>query len=229
MEIKDLLASSNYIIINKTLIEKLGGLLETVVLSDLIGMESYYRELGALEENGSFYYTESDMTKYTTLSGYLQRQAINNLMLKGLVEVEVSGLPAKRKFKLNTSAINSLMVEPKIKKEEVKVTKGKDKRGFGEFSNVYLTEEELEKLQTRFPKDYLEKIEELSCYIENKKKDPYVSHYATLLNWLRNDKAKEPIGKRNSEENRYQIEETKEEKDKYLESLRKKMDSGQYF
>ena len=56
----------------------------------------------------------------------------------------------------------------------------------GEFENVLLSEEELEKLKERFPYDWQEKIDRLSVYMKSKGKR-YKSHYATILNWARRD------------------------------------------
>ena len=57
----------------------------------------------------------------------------------------------------------------------------------GEFENVRLTEEELEKLKEQFPYDWQDRIERLSGYIASKGKR-YKSHYATILSWARKDK-----------------------------------------
>ena len=59
------------------------------------------------------------------------------------------------------------------------------KEKYGEFKNVLLTDEEYEKLKTKFP-DYLQRIENLSEYISSKGKR-YSNHYATILNWARRD------------------------------------------
>lgn len=56
----------------------------------------------------------------------------------------------------------------------------------GEFSNVKLTEEELQKLKEKFPSDWEQRIEKLSAYIASKGKQ-YKSHYATILNWSKRD------------------------------------------
>jgi predicted phage replisome organizer len=69
------------------------------------------------------------------------------------------------------------------------------KEKYGEFKNVILTDEEYEKLKTKFP-DYLQRIENLSEYISSKGKR-YSNHYATILNWARRDekeeKQKQPV------------------------------------
>lgn len=60
----------------------------------------------------------------------------------------------------------------------------------GEFENVLLSEEELEKLKTRFPYDWQDRIERLSAYVKSTGKR-YSSHYATILNWARKETPKE--------------------------------------
>ncbi|NCB47782.1 hypothetical protein EOM81_12305 [bacterium] len=59
------------------------------------------------------------------------------------------------------------------------------KKPYGEFLNVYLTDEEYQKLYDKFF-DYKERIEKLSAYIKQKDKR-YKSHYATLLVWSQKD------------------------------------------
>ena len=59
------------------------------------------------------------------------------------------------------------------------------KHKYGEYNNVLLTDEELEKLQSEFP-DWKERIERLSSYVASTGKS-YKSHYATIRNWARKD------------------------------------------
>lgn len=66
----------------------------------------------------------------------------------------------------------------------------KVKHKYGEYKNVLLTDEELEKLKNEYP-DYLERIERLSSYVESTGRK-YKSHYATIRNWARNDKKTVP-------------------------------------
>jgi len=73
------------------------------------------------------------------------------------------------------------------KKEKTPVSNIKHKHGT--LKNVFLTDEELEKLKSKF-KDYQERIEDLSIYIGSSGKK-YESHYLTILNWDRRDKKKE--------------------------------------
>ena len=56
---------------------------------------------------------------------------------------------------------------------------------YGEYNNVLLTDDELEKLKKEFP-DWQERIERLSSYIASTGKR-YKSHLATIRNWARKD------------------------------------------
>lgn len=59
-------------------------------------------------------------------------------------------------------------------------------RKYGEFENVFLTDEEFAKLQEDFPNDYDAKIENLSSYIASTGK-VYDNHFATIKNWAAKD------------------------------------------
>ena len=65
-----------------------------------------------------------------------------------------------------------------------------NKKLYGKFQNVKLTDEEYDKLKNQFS-DYEEKIDNLACYIKSKG-DKYKSHYATILNWYRKESQNMP-------------------------------------
>lgn len=58
---------------------------------------------------------------------------------------------------------------------------------YGEYQNVMLTDEDLEKLKDEFP-DWEARVERLSSYIASTGK-VYKNHLATIRNWARRDKA----------------------------------------
>lgn len=58
---------------------------------------------------------------------------------------------------------------------------------YGEYQNVLLSDEEMDKLREEFP-DWQERIERLSSYIASTGK-AYKSHLATIRNWARKDQA----------------------------------------
>lgn len=57
---------------------------------------------------------------------------------------------------------------------------------YGEYKNVLLTDEEMDKLKAEFPSDFEARIERLSSYIASTGKS-YKNHLATIRNWARND------------------------------------------
>ena len=64
------------------------------------------------------------------------------------------------------------------------------KHKYGEYNNVLLTDDELEKLKSEYP-DYQDRIERLSSYVASTGKS-YKSHYATIRNWARKDNEQQP-------------------------------------
>src|SRR3990167_5987791 len=93
---------------------------------------------------------------------------------KAYTELETNGLPFGNQ------------VATQVKLSEVKLSKPNiEKMVFGEFNNVYLKEEEHDKLVGSMgEKNVNILIEELSSYMASKGKR-YSSHYATLLSWAR--------------------------------------------
>lgn len=62
------------------------------------------------------------------------------------------------------------------------------KHKHGEYNNVLLTDDELDKLKSEYS-DWRERIERLSSYVASTGKS-YKSHYATIRNWARKDGVK---------------------------------------
>ena len=60
---------------------------------------------------------------------------------------------------------------------------------FGEYNNVLLSDDELEKLKVEFPSDYEKRIEKLSSYMASTGKK-YENHFATIKLWAEKDKGK---------------------------------------
>lgn len=86
----------------------------------------------------------------------------------------------------------------KIKENKTKVNKNKvtyapteEKKNvrhkYGEYENVLLSDDDLEKLKSEYPNDYEKRIERLSEYIASTGKS-YKNHLATIRAWARRDK-----------------------------------------
>ena len=85
--------------------------------------------------------------------------------------------------------------EDKDKEKDIdKENKKKTRRKYGEYNNVLLSDEDMEKLQSEFP-DWQERIERLSSYIASKGTS-YKNHLATIRNWARKDKEQKPKGRK---------------------------------
>jgi len=65
------------------------------------------------------------------------------------------------------------------------------KHKYGEYNNVLLTDEELDKLKDEYI-DWQDRIENLSSYVASTGKS-YKSHYATIRNWARKDQERKPV------------------------------------
>lgn len=69
------------------------------------------------------------------------------------------------------------------------ITKQDIRHKHGEYMNVLLSDEDMEKLKTEFPDDWSERIESLSSYMASTGK-AYKNHLATIRNWAKRDKQK---------------------------------------
>lgn len=87
---------------------------------------------------------------------------------------------------------NNIIIGDSVKSESASDKKSKPvKHKHGEYNNVLLTDEELDKLKAEYP-DYQKRIENLSSYVASTGKS-YKSHYATIRNWARKDKEKPQV------------------------------------
>lgn len=79
-------------------------------------------------------------------------------------------------------------------------TKKETRHKYGEYSNVLLSDSDMEKLKDEFPMDWEERIENLSNYMESKGKT-YKNHLATIRNWARKDRQSPSQQPRRAQEN----------------------------
>lgn len=116
-------------------------------------------------------------------------------------------LGGKANGKQNASKKEAKHNQPDSEKEkenerEIEIENECYKRAYGEFNNVFLSNEEFEKVKSLFPADWSIRIEQLSGYIASTGKK-YKSHYATLRQWARKDSNGKDITGRTFEENRF--------------------------
>lgn len=103
MGILQLISTSNFITVNKDLIKVL-GLEEAILLGELASEYNYWNTRNEIE-NGYFYSTIENIEEKTTLTAYKQRKCLENLKNKGIIDIQIKGMPAKRYIKINEEQV----------------------------------------------------------------------------------------------------------------------------
>lgn len=109
-----LLASRNFIAVNKTLMIKL-GIDEAIMIGELASEYDYWETQYQLDEEGFFYATVEKVEQNTTLTKYKQKKALDKLQKLGVVEVKRKGVPAKRYIKINEKRLFEILDNKKSK------------------------------------------------------------------------------------------------------------------
>jgi hypothetical protein len=96
-------------------------------------------------------------------------------------------------------------------RDSIEIDKSKSKKPvrykYGEYKNVLLTDIDYEKLINEFPEDFETRIEKLSSYMASTGKS-YKNHLATIRNWARMEKEKNPIIKKTTNKVAQQLDES---------------------
>ena len=74
-----------------------------------------------------------------------------------------------------------------IEKEKINKKEKPVRHKYGEYKNVLLSDQEMEKLQDEFPFDWQQRIENVSAYCASHGKT-YRDYLATIRSWARKDK-----------------------------------------
>lgn len=85
---------------------------------------------------------------------------------------------------------NALDIDKDIdidKDKNKSISKKSPRHKHGEYQNVLLTDDDLDKLKAEFPSDWDQRIQRLSEYMASSGKS-YKNHLATIRNWARRDK-----------------------------------------
>lgn len=132
----------------------------------------------------------SDLIKF----GYLNREIIYKEGTNQIINryLRINQYPIDEKVKDNNTSINNTFNNTKEYIRELPPSKKlKDKtirHKYGEYKNVLLSDDQMEKLKTEFPNDYQERIERLSEYCESSGKT-YKNYLATIRSWARKEKS----------------------------------------
>ena len=133
-----------------------------------------------------------------TIPNWEKHQNIDGLeKIREQARKRVANHRAKQKQLVERTECNVTVTQRNALEEEIEEDKNKnikknikEKKSYGEFNNVLLTDEEFKKLQERF-NDYKQRIERLSSYIASSGKK-YKSHYAVIINWANGEQKNEP-------------------------------------
>ena len=91
-----------------------------------------------------------------------------------------------KRYMINDYMINDCMINDK---EKINKKEKPQKHKYGQYQNVLLSDDELEKLKTEFPADWEERIERVSEYCASKGVT-YKNYLATIRNWARKERPK---------------------------------------
>jgi predicted phage replisome organizer len=193
----------------KMLADELGFELNIVMLA------LQYLEQFNMIQTDQGYFTIAGWNEYQNIEGMDKIREQNRLRQKKWYDKQ-KALPAseeKPNVRTNVTVTqpNATDIDKDIDKEEEKeymdmgekspnppAPKAKPakpvKHKYGEYENVMLTDDELDKLKDAYH-DWRERIERLSCYIASTGKK-YKSHYATIRNWAKKDSEAQPVIRR---------------------------------
>lgn len=116
MGLVSLIASNNYIVVNKQLARAF-GLEEALILGELASEMEYWQQRGELKD-GYFYSTIENVKDSTTLSDKRQRSALNTLKDAGIIDVKLAGLPAKRYIRINEKLLATILLNNSSSNDE---------------------------------------------------------------------------------------------------------------
>ncbi len=108
MGLVSMIASNNYIVVNKQLARAF-GLAEAVLLGELASQMEYWQQRGEVND-GYFYSTIENVKESTTLSDKRQRSALTALKDAGIIDVKLAGMPAKRYIRINENQLAPILL-----------------------------------------------------------------------------------------------------------------------
>ena len=161
-----------------------------------------FNDLGLIEvlDNGAIYLADiqnfigESSTEADRKRGYRQRIELEKQAL--LTGGQMSDkCPDKNPPEIEIELEKDIEIEKEIKKEPKK--KNTTRHKYGEYKNVLLSDDQLEKLKSEFPNDWEQRIDRVSEYCESTGKT-YKNYLATIRNWAKKDKTQpnQPIRKK---------------------------------
>ncbi len=165
----NILANSNYIVVNKNIMKAL-GLNEAVLIGELSAEYLYWEKNNQLEDN-YFYSTRENIEEHTMLSAYQQRLTLDNLINNNIITIKSKGMPLRTWYTINEKSLFELVSET-IEKSSSKEIEHQVVKKFHNKSSNFLTPC-CEKIEHHVVKNFNinnnnNKIDRLFNYIVNK-------------------------------------------------------------
>ena len=191
MNILSILASDNYIVINRDLLKKY-GINVTLMLCELASEYNYFDKNGMLDD-GMFFSTIDNIYEKTGLSKYQQTEALKVLDKIGIVKSVVKGIPAKRYFKIDVEELAKQIVNisPSSCKEIGKLdgekveTKNNNRKLINNSNN--LKDKESKKEDTN--NIQIEHVEKTTC----RKKKKTISYDEQIAEYTQNEELQDAL------------------------------------
>lgn len=191
MNILSLLASDNYIVINRDLLKKY-GINVTLMLCELASEYNYFDKSGMLDD-GMFFSTIENIYEKTGLSKYQQTEALKVLDKIGIVKSVVKGIPAKRYFKIDVEELAKQIVNistssckeiGKLDGEKVE-TKNNNKKVLNKSNNLKDKESKKEDNNNT----QIEHVEKSTC----RKKKKTISYDEQIAEYTQNEELQDAL------------------------------------
>ena len=151
------------------------------------GFQHIHNDLSIEQDNGDE--TDEEISEHSQLHSQLHTDIHNQLHSQ--IDSTINEMRRDEIRRDEINAIENDLSDPEKSLERKQKNKELLKKHYGEFMNVTLTDEEYKKLMDKFPDSYGDWIEKLSFWKESKGKRTK-SDYATILNWDRMNKDKNP-------------------------------------
>lgn len=151
------------------------------VVRDRISMSTRASERGRMMANARWHKPSAEPSANDATSdaqAHAQAHAADDAQVGAGTCTGIMPSKSKSKSKRKESVRESAAAKPSA-----------ERRRYGTFRNVLLSDAELDRLKATFPDDWDQRVERLSSYMASKGKT-YKNHLATILNWARMDKAK---------------------------------------
>ena len=172
---------------------------------DDIRISDFKKSLEKLSSLQMVTFYDAENQTYYKVNNFLKYQSINRPTPSEFPKFNGENSSLTESSLSPHGAFSGNIKEDKLSKDKLKKEnniKEKASRKYGQYGNVCLSDEDFETLKSEFPKDYADRIENLSSYMASTGK-PYKNHLATIRSWAKNEANKPKTGGLKTKFNNY--------------------------